>query len=84
METANIMAGNKEYVAGEVKSSIDICNYKIDEKSFLNAIKDAKKAAKKVKDTIEQGKDALNTVKGVADSIKNGNAEDMITGLTGM
>ena len=84
MEAANIMAGNKEYVAGEVKSSIDICNYKIDEKSFLNAIKDAKKAAKKVKNAVDKGKDAVNTAKGAVETIKNVNTEDMITGLTGM
>lgn len=87
LETANIMSENKEYQAGKAETSINICNYEVDKKSFLQSLKDAKNKAQGVVDGVKSGvdkaKDVVGTVTDTVENVKS-NPADAITGLTGM
>lgn len=94
LETASIMSDNKEYRAGDVKASVNVCDYEIDKTSFLDAIKKgkdmidgavdkAKGAVDKAKGAIDKAKGAVDTAKGVVDAVSE-NPADAISGLTGM
>lgn len=60
METANIMAENKEYKAGKVKAAIDICNYKM--KKDGNLLDTLKNAKNKIEEGVNKAKDAVDKV----------------------
>ena len=88
-ETINLMSENKDYKFNELDPAINVCNYEVDKKGFMEGLKDIKNQASgaidKAKGAVDTAKGAVDTAKGAVDTAKGAvdTAKGAVSGMSG-